>query len=131
MDTSWASSCPIVRLITQEELSKATEADLVGSFSSVLKLKAEGRRHFDGAAVPISNDLWKERWTSMCSAQTDDVLGGLDENEEDRKKKERELEEQAERWRAAPSFLQSECNMTRLGKSVPLLCYVSLINTSN
>ncbi|KAL5485729.1 hypothetical protein ACEPAI_6770 [Sanghuangporus weigelae] len=125
MDTSsWNNVSPIIRLYAQEELNKAATAaqddDLTGFASPLLKLKADGRRYFDGFALPIANEKWKDRWTSMCATQSntdDDVLGGLEQSEEERKRKEREFEERAERWRAAPSFLREECNMLGLDEA--------------
>ena len=165
--SSWSSTCPIIRLYTQEELNRAKTADvtspgsgeddseedfgssasgsgsLVHFASPVLKLKSDARRYFDGFALPIVNEKWKERWSLMCAMQSGlagagggagdagedggrngdvemDVFGGRGEREEERKRKEKELEERAERWRAAPHFLREECNMVTLGGLFPL-----------
>ena len=54
----------------------------------------------------------------MCSVSTENMLDGLEEDEEERSKNEKELEERAERWRAAPTFLREECNLIGLGESI-------------
>lgn len=116
MENSWTASSPITRLITAEELAKAAQDDCSGFSSPVVKLKTYGRKHFDGVAIPIANEKWRERWKSMCSIQSDGILDGLEEGEEERTRKEKELETRGERWRAAPSFLREECNLTSLGE---------------
>ncbi|THH10312.1 hypothetical protein EW145_g1417 [Phellinidium pouzarii] len=117
MTTSWANASPIARLISAEELSKAAQDDLGGFSSPVLKLRADSRRHFDGVAIPITNERWKERWKSMCVIQSGNILDGLEEDEEERTERERELEARAERWRASPSFMREECNLTGLDEA--------------
>ena len=119
MTASWTS--PIARFISSEELSKAGQGELGGLTTPVFKLKKDARKHFDGVAVPITNEKWKERWKSMCVLQTGDVLDGLEEDEEEHKKRDRELELRAEQWRAAPSFLREECNMIGLGRQSSLV----------
>ena len=119
MDASWAVGSLITRFISSEEILKASHDDLAGLSSPILKLKKDARRYFDGIAVPITNEKWQERWKSMCVLQSGDVLDGLEEDEEESKKRDRELELRSEQWRAAPSFLREECNMIGLGRQLP------------
>lgn len=51
----------------------------------------------------------------MCAAQTDNILDGLEEDEEERRQREKEIEEKGETWRAGPAFLEDECNLLDLG----------------
>ena len=115
---AWSSSSSIARLITNEDLSKVVEDDWQGYQSPFLKLKDSGRRDFDSVVVPITNEKWHCRWKSMCSVSTENMLDGLEEDEEERSKNEKELEERAERWRAAPTFLREECNLIGRGESI-------------
>ncbi|KAH8117716.1 PRMT5-domain-containing protein [Phellopilus nigrolimitatus] len=117
MDATWANCSPVTRLITQDEISKASQDDLTNFPSPIFKLKADGRRHFDGVALPITNEKWKERWRSMCVTQANIDPEGLEADDDEKVRKERELEERAERWRAAPSFLRDECNLIGLDEA--------------
>ena len=58
----------------------------------------------------------------MCATSTDDMLGEMDQDEEERLAREQEVEEKGEQWRAAPTFLEEECNLT--SSSEPL-CHSS------
>lgn len=119
MAATWTS--PITRLVSAKELLNAKQENNEGAPSSILKLKTDARKHFDGIALSITNEKWKERWKSMCALQSGDVLDGLEEDEEEHKRRDRELELRAEKWRAAPSFLREECNMIGLGRQAPSL----------
>ena len=117
MSDAWTLHTPVARLITLKELSQASESEPDGAPSSVNKLKREARTHFDAVALHITNERWRERWKSMCVSQVENVLDGLERDDEDEKMtdEEREKEEKAERWRACPSLLREECTMIGLG----------------
>lgn len=117
MAATWTS--PVTRLVSAKELLDANQENNEGTPSSILKLKVNARKHFDGIALSITNEKWKGRWKSMCVLQSGDVLDGLEEDEEEHKRRDRELELRAEQWRAAPSFLREECNMIGLGRQPP------------
>ena len=86
-------------------------------FTPIVKLKTDHFPDFAYTACPITNDKWKERWRSMCATSTDNILGEMDEGAEEQAARELEVEEKGERWRAAPTFLEDECNLTSSSES--------------
>lgn len=119
MTDGWSLTTPVARLVSQEEIEKASESELDRFISTVDRVKGELRTHFDTVAIPITNEKWRVRWRSMCVSQVGNVLDGLDrEGTETMTDEEREKEEKAERWRSCPSFLREECNMVGLGELV-------------
>lgn len=117
---SWSLSTTVSRFISAEELAKTSQSNLGDFASPVLKVKGESRRYFDSVAVPITNENWRARWKGMCVSQSENILDGMDDDGDQgstkKKDEERALEELAEEWRASPSFLKEECNLTGLGE---------------
>lgn len=80
---------------------------------------------YDAICVPLTNDLWRERWERLCLRPVDDeeeyeaAHHGRDNSatrqwlEKERRK--RETEKEAEMWRSHGGFKRTELNITRLG----------------
>ena len=108
-------SYPVARLFSQNDVNKVTAAAEAHESTPILELKHNLPSEFNTwLACSITNEKWKQRWRSMCSTQTENILGELDESDEERKVRQRDMDEKGERWRAAPTFLEEECNLTKL-----------------
>ena len=94
MSDAWTLHTPVARLITLQELSQTSESEPDGAPSSVNKLKREARTHFDAVALHITNERWRERWKSMCVSQVENVLDGLERDDEDEKMTDEEREKE-------------------------------------
>lgn len=95
------------------------------------------RNDYDAVCVPLTNDLWRERWEQLCLRSVDDDgaddeppfghssaggQGGAATREWiERERKRREIEKEAELWRSHGGFKRTELNITRLGWSF-ILC---------
>jgi len=80
---------------------------------------------YDAICVPLTNDLWRERWERLCLRPVEED----DENEAayhgkdnsatrqwlEKERKKRETEKEAEMWRSHGGFKRTELNITRLG----------------
>lgn len=71
----------------------------------VLRASVDARgKGYDGIAIPLTNEKWKERWCGMCLLPTGDAPD------------KQTAETKAEAWRAKPGFLREEVTITRLGE---------------
>lgn len=112
---------PFARLVSQEDLEDVSGTEPHDErFTPVIKLKTDHFSDFSYIACPITNSRWKERWSSMCATSTDNILGELDQAGE-QTAHDQEVEAKAERWRAAPTFLEEECNLTSSSESLDRL----------
>ena len=71
----------------------------------VIRATTDARnKGYDGIAIPLANEKWKERWGGMCLLPTGDTPDKS------------ALEIKAEAWRAKPGFTRDEVTVTRLGE---------------
>ena len=73
---------------------------------------------YDLVCVPLTNDLWRERWERLCLRPIDDEEDGVTDGTRawmERERMARQTEIEAEKWRKEGGFRRSELNVTRLG----------------
>jgi type II protein arginine methyltransferase len=103
-----AGAAALASCFTYDDISQASTRTNGSDKTPVLKLIKESHaKGYDFICIPLTTPKWRERWRNMCivpSASTD----GTEETAT--------IEQQAEAWRKAPSFLLEEVTISRLGK---------------
>ncbi len=83
---------------------------------------------FDLVCVPLTNDLWRERWERLCLRPVDDEEEAAEQGTRawlEREKVMRDTETEAEKWRKEGGFRRTELNVTRLEETGRLVALAS------
>jgi hypothetical protein len=109
--------CPIYLRLQESDLGHSTWEDNVPlPHQTPLEVSIESARQDDyaGVAVAITNDQWKQRWTSLCLTTPElEVLDGADK---ETRNKILEKQRGAELWRASDTFGADEVIVSKLGE---------------
>jgi type II protein arginine methyltransferase len=78
--------------------------------------------------VPLTNDLWRERWERLCLRPMNDDDEEVEEGTRawiERERVMRDTEREAEKWRKEGGFKRTELNVTRLEETGRLVALAS------
>jgi protein arginine N-methyltransferase 5 len=124
------SRLPLVLNIPQNDIPPSSAKSGHSTPLTNLAIQAS-ESDYDAICVPLTNDLWRERWERLCLRPVDDEVDfeeayqGRNKNSAtrewlEREKRKRDTEKEAEIWRCYGGFKRTELNITRLGESNPL-----------
>lgn len=103
-----AGAASLASCFTFDDISQASARTNGSDKTPVLKLIKESHaKGYDFVSIPLTTPKWRERWRNMCIVPS----ASADVTEETAA-----IEQQAEAWRKAPSFLLEEVTISRLGK---------------
>ena len=120
------SRLPLVLNIPQNEIPPSSAKSEHSTPLARLAVDASDN-DYDAICVPLTNDLWRERWERLCLRPVDDE-GEYEETHQgrsknsatrewlERERRKRETEKEAELWRSYGGFKRTELNITRLGQ---------------
>jgi protein arginine N-methyltransferase 5 len=124
LDDWYGTQMSRLPLILNVQQSGIPPSSSDSSSTAITQLAEEASlQDYDAICIPLTNDLWRERWERLCLRPVEDELedDSLYQQRSDtrewvaREKQRRDTENEAEMWRSHGGFKRTELNITRLG----------------